>query len=598
MSQKGVIVVSPSVRTDVRLDKEQYRRSDNVTVNLSISNLKSVPTGEVAYVVRVLDPKNAELWSQNFTLSLNASEAVNKSFVFQLSPDPEAGIYIVSAESTVVAEGKSYSSYAYFSVPEEYLLLSKLSRPNALTLGSPASFGFELANTRSLDVENATIVFKAAQSTGKVLANYSANFDLPANASKWLYFNFTPSGLEPMAQGFVDVSYEVYSRSGKRFNYDRHRYPHRILVEPLLDRLEVKTGENASVKVKLANKGNISGVNVFANATTDFGSSVAQSAALNAGDELVLSLSAQVPKTIKGTLHAASIRVSGDGIKEQAFDSPLIILYPSITHSAVLDKQVVNGGEILQLRIELNNTGGFELNNLSIRITIPSVAESNATADVAVNEVKTAVLSLSIPAAVIQGNYNAIYEISKNLSEFGINGTLLESGRAQVQILGYSAQIKVFTDKSTYEPGSVLTLLMLVNNTGSLALSGEASINVYRLGIDDGYTKQVVANLTAKLIQQQSSNGSWEGDVIKTSQAISALSLQGYAQSSSAQSAVSWLLAKQRSDGSWEGSVISTSWAINALLDAGYGISNPVVQKGVAWLMAQQRVDGSWGEAL
>jgi len=431
-----------------------------------------------------------------------------------------------------------------------------------------------------------------------------------------LYFNFTvPGDLEPLDLGYYWISYEVVSElDGRRMVWGEERFPHRVTASSrIVPTRNLKAGENAAAYIDLSNTGKVD-VIAELNITSDLGTNESTVLTLDANTSTTFNYTIQVPDDITGKKHYVDINIGGKGMKPFSWKHPVWIAEPAIAYNTTLNNNnTFAAGEDIEVLFTLENTGGFNLKNLSLTARIPGIVENASTIDLGVGEVRDAGMTLRLPARVLQGHYYVYYTIQKDLIDTGINGTITKSGRIPIYVKGEAASIDISTDRAVYEPSENLTITVAANNTGFLGLQN-ATINVkaYRIGIDDNATKAALSNLTARLLAEQGSNGSWwDNDVQITAQALSALVKSGVSKDDAAvQDAVDWLVAQQASEGYWSstdvsppvkggspsGSVVSTSLALSALLDTGLPFSDTVIQDGVAWLITQQTAEGSWIE--
>jgi|GEM_PF-4273019 hypothetical protein len=125
-AEKGIWMFKPDIDIDVKTDKQQYFREENVSMYINLSNLKGevysrcsgpgsyigtkgyvsgceiymrpVPVNDTTITVRVLNSNNLKIFEDTFSMDFPANYRGNKTYEFSVPADSKPGLYFVSIE--------------------------------------------------------------------------------------------------------------------------------------------------------------------------------------------------------------------------------------------------------------------------------------------------------------------------------------------------------------------------------------------------------------------------------------------------------------------------------------------------------------------
>jgi len=463
-ANKGIRVLTPSVKINVQADKAFYRRGESVAVNINLQNLKNLPY-DSAINSRIMNPLNQILYEDSYVAHLEANGTVETSKSLILSQDAQFGSYLIYVEALGTNQEKIGGSSFPFEVPVSQIS-TELQIPPILQPDSSNAIALALTNIGKVEILAGNMELKLLDPQDQLVFQNQQSFSLALGQKTVLNFSIplsdTKFGNYKLISTFSDefgvskpIQEVVLSEINTDLNFDKNSY---------------RVRDEMNVSLNLINSGRF--LEAIA-ATINIPSlqySETRSLTLNPDQTGNLSYSTTVPLTILSGLNSAEVTLilpSGSEVKKTFY-----FTIPEPNLMATFDPQKdYSLGENLNFKIL--NSGGIDTScKYQITLTDKMGKVIYTGSDNGVIQAGSTIgLSFAIPSQAVKSEYSVRLELEDAI------GKKLEFFK-NINILGIIAGLEVKTDKDIYLSTENITALSKVINSDKEITEGKLHLQV------------------------------------------------------------------------------------------------------------------------
>ena len=457
---KAVNLFTPSVGIEVKTDKLEYSRGEDVSILLNAKNRLSSSYSTTA-TVRALDPDNNKIFEDSYDTTLTAYASEDKTFNFSLPTPTRAGTYIVSTEA-YSSGNKVGTDSSYFNVPTALLALL-VSTPEVF-IPDTNTISFTVTNVGAIDVFNSKLAVNLKDPYNNAIWNDTKEFDVLVNESALINFTRPISAVNfGNYELTYDLSYEEKETHGKM------DIPCSNVISLEFDKNSYRIRENMSIDLNITNTGrfleNLS-VNVQ---IPDFDFVESWNISLYPDQTGEIHYELNVPETAEPGRYDVVVT----NVLNNSMTNNFGFFIPESELELSLDKKDYSAGENLSLNIE--NRGGVDTScNYSLSLYDPYIFVIYSEAglkDILAGGRST--VEFGIPGGATAGAY---YIIAK-CEDLKTNRTLYLWEQANIS--GLSAALTSETDKTVYFNDETISILTSITNLDGDIINGTLNLKLF-----------------------------------------------------------------------------------------------------------------------
>ncbi|MEW6427758.1 MAG: PKD domain-containing protein [Thermodesulfobacteriota bacterium] len=460
--QEKIIVFTPTVATEVSIDKAEYLPAETGTVSFSIANRTS-GAYEVTAHLQVLDPDYQLLLDTTEQISLTPNSSHDGQLAFAAGNKGGGYIVLLEVYETGGTE-KIGSASTSFTVPDgEYFSLTP-QYPATWIVGGSNPVSFQLASLVDWTIPSGTVATTLYAPDGQVVWTSSRDFaDLGGGAT--LDFADTVP-LVSVIPGSYRMKTVVSALSQVREYYAD--FLNEVVFVPATDKTFYRMRDTVQLTVEVINNGVFEqDVNVEY-AIPSFG--LAQTASVHLVDTASVAAPILVPDTISGGRHDLTVALAG-GQGEKT----LTLTVQAARLALRADQAALGSGDVLTVSVD--NTGGVDADfDLSLEfydaagvLIASTYGSGSATAG------GTATDMITVPVGAVSGTYSLFARCTDPTT-----GSELASLNKRIALTGIAGSLQVATGQKSYHPGDAMHILSTLEKTAGQSIDGASlQLKVY-----------------------------------------------------------------------------------------------------------------------
>ncbi|WP_456475239.1 FG-GAP-like repeat-containing protein [Candidatus Pyrohabitans sp.] len=464
-----ITVYPPALSVYVETDRSWYDRLENVTISVTVRNLRNARLDSAELNVTVVNPLGEVVLRRNLSLSFSRAEAKSEVFNYTMPQMPVPGRYMVEVETPVLVNGYTYSTATprtSFEFPLS-MAVENITIP-VLKIGNN-TIAFDLNNIGRVAVRNATLSAELLDS-GNALVWYGEEiFDIVVNGTRAV--NLTAS-ISELKFGAYWLRYNLSyggNTSGVIF------IPNRNTLMLSLEKPGYRVREAVNLNVATFNTGRFLQELNLTLAMPELNLSYSLPLNLTPGESYVWNLSVPLPVEAEPGYYevvaTAALRGGSSVTKVAPFHIP-----ESRLSFALAESNLSAGGSVV---LNLSNTGGVDAGYaLAVRLFGPyGKVLAEAGYEGTLRAGSTVLHALAIPSGAVNGSY-VLHAFLKNLRTN--ESTALEE---VLWIRGLNASIDSVTDKPAYFLDEAPLINTSVVNLDGAIENATLNLKIVRAGV-------------------------------------------------------------------------------------------------------------------